>query len=116
MESNVHFPTDISLLYDSVKSSIRTVEKILDKTEISGWRKSQYWKNKAKLLSRKLSKIVHGGGKRKHQRVKKAANKYLSATRIISNKIKLLKKEIELVKLTPLLLSLLEELNYYLKN
>ncbi|MCF6269575.1 MAG: transposase [Melioribacteraceae bacterium] len=60
-----------------------------------------------------MGKIVHGGGKRKHQRVKKATNKYLSATRIISNKIKLLKKEIEFIKLTPLLLSLLEELNYY---
>jgi len=111
----VHFPTDISLLYDSVKSSIRTVEKILVEveTELKGWRKYGYWKNKAKLLSRKLSKIVHGGGKRKHQRVKKATNKYLSATRIISNKIKLLKKEIEFEKLTPLLLSFLEELNYY---
>ncbi len=111
----MHFPTDISLLYDSVKSSIRTVEKILVEveTDMKGWRKSKYWKNKAKLLSRKLSKIVHGGGKRKHQRVKKATNKYLSATRIISNKIKLLKKELEFAKLTPLLFSLLEELNYY---
>ncbi len=111
----MHFPTDISLLYDSVKSSIRTVEKILVEveTELKGWRKYGYWKNKAKLLSRKLSKIVHGGGKKKHQRVKKATNKYLSATRIISNKIDLLKKEIEFVNLSPLLLSYLEELNYY---
>jgi len=102
-------------LYDSVRSSIRTVEKILVEveTEVKGWRKYGYWKNRAKFLSRKLSKIVHGGGKRKHQRVKKATNKYLSATRIISNKIKLLKKEIEFVKQTPLLLSFLEELNYY---
>ena len=109
----MHFPTDISLLYDSVKSSIRTVEKILVETEIKGWRKSKYWNNKAKLVSRKLSKIIHGGGNRKHQRVKKATNEYLRATRIISNKIKLLKNEMEFVKLTQLLLSLLEELNYY---
>ncbi len=113
LESNVHFPTDISLLYDSVKSSIRTVEKLLVETDMKGWRKSKYWDNKTKLLSRKLSKIVHGGGKRKHQRVKKATNQYLKTTRIVSNKIKLLKKEIEFVKLTPLLLSHLEKLNYY---
>ena len=100
-------------MYDSVKSSIRTVEKLLVEPEIKGWRKSKYWKNKIKSLSRKLNKIAHGGGKRKHQRVKKATNKYLSATRIISNKIKLLKKEIEFAKLTPLTLPLLEELNYY---
>ena len=92
----MHFPTDISLLYDSVKSSIRTVEKLLVETDMKGWRKSKYWDNKTKLLSRKLNKIVHGGGKRKHQRVKKATNAYLSTTRIISNKIKLLKKGIEL--------------------
>ena len=101
------------MLYDSVKSSIRTVEKIIDETEIKGWRKYNYWDNRVKHLSRKLNRIIHGGGKRKQQRVKKATNDYLRATRRISNKIKLLKKEIEFVKLTPLLLSLLEELNYY---
>ena len=80
---------------------------------MNGWRKSKYWKNKTKRLSRNLNKIIHGGGKRKHQRVKKATNKYLGTTRIISNKIKLLKDAIESAKLTPLVLSLLEDLNYY---
>ena len=113
MESNVHFPTDTSLLYDSVKSSIRTVEKILVETDMKGWRKSKYWNNKAKLLNRKLSKIVHGGGKRKHQRVKKATNQYLRVATVISNKIKLLKNEIKSFELTPLIFSLFEDLNYY---
>jgi len=80
---------------------------------MKGWRKSQYWKTTAKHLSRKLNTIIHGGGKRKQQRVKKATNKYLRVARIISNKIKTLKKEIESTDLTALLLSLLEELHYY---
>ena len=113
MESNVHFPTDISLLYDSVKSSVRTVEKLLVETDLKGWRKSKYWKKEAKGLSRNLNKIIRGGGKRKHQRVKRATNQYLRVSKTLSNKIKLIKNEIKSSELTPLVLSLLEDLNYY---
>lgn len=100
---------------DSIKSSVRTVEKFLTEsdTEYNGWRKSKYWVRNAKSLSRNLNKILRGGGKRKHQRVKKVANEYLKASRIISNKIKALKEKIQSVKLSLINISLLEELNYY---
>jgi len=102
-------------LYDSIKSSVRTVEKLISEaeTEYQGWRKSKYWVNHVKSLNRKLNKIIHGGGKRKHQRVKKATNEYLKASRIISNKIKALKAQIPSLDLTSTTFSLLEALNYY---
>ena len=74
-------------MYDSIKSGVRTVEKLLVETKYKGWRKSKFWKNREKSLSRNLHKVIRGGGKRKHQRVKKAANDYLKASRIISKKI-----------------------------
>lgn len=113
LESNVHFPTDITLLYDSIKSGIRTIEKLLEGTEHQGWRKHHYWKKSTKNLSRNLNKVLRGGGKRKVQRVKKAANAYLKASRKISEKIGQFKNEIKHRELSALKIVLLQDLNYY---
>lgn len=113
LESNVHFPTDITLLYDSLKSGIRTIEKLLSEGHYQGWRKYSYWKNSSKSLSRNLSKVLRGGGKRKVQRVKKAANAYLKSSRKISGKIKQLKVQIKQGELSALKIVLLQDLNYY---
>lgn len=92
---------------------VRTAERLLDGKNPKGWRKHDYWVTQIKRLSRNLSKISRGGGKRKHQRVKKAANDYLKTSRIVSAKIKGLKVQIKLIKLTPINLLILGELNYY---
>ena len=113
LESNVHFPTDITLLYDSIKSGIRTIEKLLEGTEHQGWRKHHFWKKSTKSLSRNLSKVLRGGGKRKVQRVKKAANAYLKASRKISNKIKQFKAQIKEGELSALRIVYLQDLIYY---
>lgn len=113
LESNVHFPTDITLLNDSLKSVVRTAEKILEGSPLKGFRKHKYWITRTKGLSRKLSKILRGGGKRKRQRVKKATVAYLKAAQIVSNKITCLKEQIKKQALTKRKLSLLVELNYY---
>ncbi len=114
LESNVHFPTDITLLYDSIKSVIRTIEKLLGESQNQGWRKHHYWKKSSKNLSRNLSKVLRGGGKRKAQRVRKAANAYLKASRKISEKIKAFKTQINQGgDLSALKIALIQDLNYY---
>ena len=56
---------------------------------------------------------MRGGDKRKLQRVKKAINAYLKASRIISEKTKTLKVQIQEGPLSSLNIVLLQELNYY---
>ena len=60
-----------------------------------------------------MHKVIRGGGKRKHQRLKKATNDYLKASRIISKKTKTLKVQIQEGELSRLNILLLQELNYY---
>jgi hypothetical protein len=43
VQSNVHFPTDLSLLWDSARKSIKTILRLVEDTEIAGWRKGAYW-------------------------------------------------------------------------
>ena len=52
VESNVHFPTDYNLLWDSARKAIDTIEKFTKKyPSIEGWRKTYDW---YKSLKRKL--------------------------------------------------------------
>ncbi len=48
METNVHFPTDISLLWDSLRKSFDMIYKLLDDYTVDGWRKISWWEKQAK--------------------------------------------------------------------
>lgn len=88
VESNVHFPTDYSLLWDSARKCMDTVSKFLDKyNNIEGWRKIENWKYELKGLMRELGKASSSGGQGKQERMKKAARKYLKKAKALINKI-----------------------------
>ena len=88
VESNVHFPTDYSLLWDSARKCMDTVSKFLDKyNNIEGWRKIKNWKYELKGLMRELGKASSSGGKGKQKRMKNAARKYLKKANALINKI-----------------------------
>ena len=78
VESNVHFPTDYNLLWDSARKSIDMVHKFLEKYEnIKSWRKIKNWRSELKGLMRELGKASASGGKGKELRVRAAACKYI---------------------------------------
>lgn len=57
VESNVHFPTDYNLLWDSARKCLDTVSKFLDKyRRMKGWRKIRNWNYEMKGLMRELGK------------------------------------------------------------
>lgn len=89
VESNVHFPTDYNLLWDSARKGLDTVAKILEKHEgIKGWRKLRDWRKSMKGLMRKMGKASASGGKNKEQRMKTAAGEYIVKAKALANKIK----------------------------
>lgn len=78
VETNVHFPTDYNLLWDSSRKALDTILWFTDKyPTIEGWRKSNDWFKSLKNLSRAVGKASVSGGKGKNVRVKYATNKYL---------------------------------------
>lgn len=86
-ESNVHFPTDYNLLWDSSRKAIDTIEKFTKKyPSIEGWRKSYDWYISLKSLSRALGKASSSAGKNKEKREKHAANQYLTKATAFKNK------------------------------
>ncbi len=78
VESNVHFPTDYNLLWDSSRKALDTIKMFIDKYPTTeGWRKANDWFRSLKNLSRAIGKASASGGKGKDERLKRATKKYL---------------------------------------
>ena len=89
VESNVHFPTDYNLLWDSARKSIDIVNKFLEKYEnIKSWRKIKNWRYELKGLMRELGKASASGGKGKELRKQGAASKYIKKSKAFYLKLK----------------------------
>lgn len=88
VESNVHFPTDYNLLWDSLRKALDVIEWFKKKhPELEGWRKSYDWFKQLKNLSRAMGVVSRSGGKDKQKRVKAATKKYLTKALAFRDKL-----------------------------
>lgn len=81
LETDVHFPTDLNLLWDAGRKCVDLIEKYRDQFgyALPGWRKAKDWRRRFKALERLTSKTVYGGGANKEKRVQCAVREYLHA-------------------------------------
>ncbi len=110
LESNVHFPTDLNLLWDGGRKCLDLIDKWRQEYELEGWRKINDWRRRIKSLERQSSKIVFGGGAEKEKRVKQIVKKYLQNARDLSGKVG---QTIESLKNLPILLDQVEVIDYF---
>ena len=89
LETDVHFPTDLNLLWDAGRKCVDLVEKYRDQFgyDLPGWRKAKDWRRRLKGLERLTSKTVYGGGAQKEKRVKTAVRDYVKSGRELSAKV-----------------------------
>lgn len=88
VESNVHFPTDYNLLWDSVRKCLDGVSHLTKKYDkIEGWRKLANWRQELKNLMRELGRASGSGGKNKDKRLKDATKKYLKKAKSLIDKL-----------------------------
>jgi hypothetical protein len=107
VESNVHFPTDYNLLWDSARKCLDMVGKFLEKyPEVQGWRKMGDWYRQLKNSMRAVGKVSSSGGKGKEQRVKRAVRYYLSKARALQDKLEGSKESFPQRDITDLLIML----------
>ena len=72
METNVHFPTDLNLLWDSSRKCLDIIDVLRKQTHLTGWRKIKHIRKTIKSIFRATSHQVFKGKKEelKKQRVK----------------------------------------------
>ena len=112
LESNVHFPTDYNLLWDSIRKSLDMIVKIQKQQQLPGWRKIGNWYKTLKSQMRSLGRASVTGGKGKAERVKMLATDYLAKSKLLYDKLLDSKKAIGSNTIASM--SLAVSLDYYM--
>ena len=82
LETNVHFPTDLNLLWDSIRKCFDMVRELRKQTNLKGWRKLKHLKSDFKSQFRKTSHQVFKG--KKEALKKQSVKQYLSLANNLS--------------------------------
>jgi len=87
LETNVHFPTDLNLLWDACRKCLALLPRLAHAHALPGWRKAATWQAQLKTLLRICGSIHHGGGAKKPERLKKAVTAYLQKAYALEQKV-----------------------------
>jgi len=87
LETNVHFPTDLNLLWDACRTCLDLLPRLARAHALPGWRKASTWQRQLKTLLRICGSIHHGGGAKKAERLKKAVTAYLQKAYALEMKV-----------------------------
>lgn len=89
LETDVHFPTDLNLLWDAGRKCVDLIVQYRDQFgyALPGWRKAKDWRRQLKACERIASQIVFRGGANKEARMKQAVRDYLAVGRELSVKV-----------------------------
>lgn len=106
VETDVHFPTDINLLYDAIRKTIELSGSLAKKYDINGWRQSRHNARSFKREYRHIQQLKRSTSKdevKREQRVielksayseyLKSANEYLERARVTINRVAKQEKE-----------------------
>lgn len=63
VKTNVHYPTDINLLFDAIRCAIRDTAKYAEANDLPNWRQYQFNIRNCKKGMRKIQKIKHSTSK-----------------------------------------------------
>lgn len=88
VESNVHFPTDVNLLWDAGRKCLDIVGSLVVGVPKSGWRKHRALKAKLKRDYQKVSRIMSRGGLRREARLQEGVCTYLERAVALSLQLK----------------------------
>ena len=84
VERNVHFPTDISLLFDALCKAIHLTAQACERLNISDWRQSSYNIRQLKKVLRKAQQSKKG---KKQDHITQAHQAYLDQAQLYLNKL-----------------------------
>lgn len=87
LETNVHFPTDVNLLWDSGRKCLDIVEQLIEPLELTGWRKIKHLRRDLKRAYRNCSQHVFRKGKKNEAQIRKSVQHYLQTARLLKRRI-----------------------------
>ena len=119
VETNIHFPTDINLLWDSVRKCIETIGFLrANQILLTGWREWKDWRKKVRFLYRLAAEVHRKGGANYRERLEECVTSYLEICRELVPKVQQALLELSVAetimrKMTPTEQTKLEDLKFY---
>jgi len=113
LETNVHFPTDLNLLWDACRKCVDLLPRLAQAHHLPGWRKTTLWQTQLKTLLRICGTIHHGGGAKKPERLEKAVTAYLQKAYALEQKVFASLNELRVQPLSLVEQSQLTEVEYF---
>ncbi len=113
LETNVHYPTDVNLLWDAGRKCIELSSRLCRQLGLAGWRKEKDWYRRLKNGTRACEKTCRAGGANKGQRVSKEVGSYLEMARELERKVAQTKMGLRVVSLSAGQLLAVEQIRYF---
>jgi IS5 family transposase len=112
LETNVHFPTDLNLLWDSSRKCLDIIEKLQERINLKGWRKIKHIRKALKSTFRATSHQVFKG-KKDHLK-KQSVKKYLEENKRLADRCQAIADNRQQLDVSLSTLAALEALQRYI--
>jgi hypothetical protein len=86
LETNVHFPTDLNLLWDAGRKCLDVVGKLIEPLELTGWRKIKHLRREFKISYRNCSQKVFSKGRKNEEQIRQSVQHYLQTARLLQKR------------------------------
>jgi len=87
VETNIHYPTESSLIKDGLRKVIPVMQGLAQSLGLRGWRQSDYLLSQSKSLDRAINRIASRKGKGYKKKLKKLYKKLLRIARTVVQRI-----------------------------
>jgi transposase, IS5 family len=94
-ETNVHFPTDNSIIRDGLRKIISLAAMLAGLVGVGGWRQHKHLYRKAKKLSREIERIAARKGNGYQQRLKRPYRELLELAEIVCRRADTLRETLK---------------------
>lgn len=111
LETNVHFPTDLNLVWDSSRKCLDMIEMLLQEINLPGWRKIKAIRRNIKSLFRHASQQVFRG--KKEAQKKQSVKAYLHQAKTLVERCEALLNSDFVLAVSPKAMLALLELERY---
>jgi len=98
VETDVHYPTDINLLWDAMRKVIQLTGQLCEREKVSGWRQYRFNVKQIKRLYRKAQKIKYSSSKNEVKKAIRVEEVHQAYRNYLSIAIELLKKSQKTLK------------------
>jgi len=114
LETNIHFPTDLNLLWDACRKGLDVMSYCSKHYGLKGWRKQKHWRSALKSCLRSTGKACASRAANKAATVQRQTAEYLRLAVDLDGKIEKSYRELYASETFDMkLLALLENLSYF---